>query len=138
MKPAPHGSFGQEPSVGVPYHTRSTRPALPAASHGKTFVCKPGTWLDTLIGFVQLAPPSVEGHGGEVLAVVDRAVAARVERRVHNRLARARPKRVVRLAEGDRARRNRGCDRLAVAAGEAVDDDRVVVAVAVTAADEIP
>ena len=60
MKPAPQGSPGQEPSVGVPYQTMSTRPALPATSHGKTFVCNPPTWLDTLIGFVHVAPLSLD------------------------------------------------------------------------------
>src|SRR5205085_12397949 len=60
MKPAPHGSLGQEPSVGVPYQTMSMRPADPAAIHGKTFVLRPLTCELTLIGLLHVAPPSVE------------------------------------------------------------------------------
>src|SRR5438067_11634715 len=60
MNPAPQGSLGHAPRVGVPYHTMSTRPEEPAATHGKTFVCRPATWLETLIGLLQVFPWLVE------------------------------------------------------------------------------
>ena len=60
MKPAPQGSPGQDPSVGVPYQTMSMRPDEPAATHGKTFVVSPETCVDTAIGFVHVVPPFVD------------------------------------------------------------------------------
>src|SRR5947207_5692795 len=56
----PQGWAGHEPSVVVPYHTMSTRPASPAAIHGKTLVSKVGVAAVILTGAPQLAPWLVE------------------------------------------------------------------------------
>ena len=55
-----------------------------------------------------------------------------------NGLAAAGAARVIRGAERDRSRRDRGRDRLRVPAGEAVDNDGVRIPVRVTAAGQVP
>src|SRR5207302_3194577 len=60
MAPAPQGCAGQEPKVGVPYHTTSTRPESPAAIQGKRLVPSVGVAAVTRIAGPQCAPWSVE------------------------------------------------------------------------------
>src|SRR5438046_906369 len=50
MAAEPQGWLGQEPSVGVPYQTISTRPGSPAAIQGKRFVCRLGVAALTRAG----------------------------------------------------------------------------------------